>query len=68
MIAAGCLASLLASCSSYYTSNGENVYLRSGNGPDLIVPPPLTDTNISYFYNLPAQRQNPQVNIEPPQG
>ncbi len=57
---------MLASCSSYYTSNGEKHYLQSRNGANLVVPPPLTSGNISEFYNLPAQTQDARLNIDPP--
>lgn len=58
---------LLASCgASYYTTNGEKHYLQSRNGPNLVVPPPLTKTNMSEFYNLPPQDNDPRVSIEPP--
>lgn len=57
---------VLTSCASYYTSNGEKNYLKSRNGPKLVVPAPLTDTDISYFYNLPPQNQDARVSIEPP--
>lgn len=57
---------LLAGCSNRYSSNGENLYLQSRNGVHLDVPPPLTNSNISYFYDLPAQNQDARVSIEPP--
>ncbi|KTC81642.1 hypothetical protein [Legionella brunensis] len=57
--------SLLSACSNY-ASNGEAQYLRSKNGPTVVVPPPLTDSNISHFYDLPAQTQNARVSIAPP--
>lgn len=56
---------LLAGCSKY-SSNGENLYLQSRNGQKVAVPPPLTSANISNFYDLPEQTQDPRVNIEPP--
>ncbi|ARG98040.1 hypothetical protein [Legionella micdadei] len=58
-------AQLLAACSAY-TSNGEKQYLQSRNGPKVVVPPPLTDANISHFYDLPNQTQSAQVGIVPP--
>ncbi|KTC85855.1 MULTISPECIES: hypothetical protein [Legionella] len=58
-------ALLLAGCSAY-TSNGEKQYLQSKNGATVAVPPPLTDSNISHFYDLPQQNQNAQVSITPP--
>ncbi|WP_045096147.1 hypothetical protein [Legionella fallonii] len=56
----------LSACSSRYSSNGENLYLQSRNGVQIEVPPPLTSANISHFYDLPPQNQNPQVSIAPP--
>lgn len=56
----------LASCSSHYASNAGKVYLKSRNGPDLVVSPPLTTANLGYFYNLPPQTQNAKVSIRPP--
>ncbi len=57
---------LLTACSAQYTSNGEQQYLHSRNGVNLVVPPPLTTTNMSHFYDLPSQPQNAQVSIDPP--
>ncbi|MFI4919316.1 MAG: hypothetical protein ACHP65_07150 [Legionellales bacterium] len=56
----------LSACSSHYASNGETVYLQSRNGAKLEVPPPLTSSNISYFYDLPPQNQDARVSIAPP--
>jgi uncharacterized lipoprotein len=56
---------VLAGCSKY-SSNGENLYLQSRNGQKVEVPPPLTSSNISNFYDLPEQTHDPKVNIEPP--
>ncbi len=58
-------ALLLAACSAY-TSNGEKQYSQSKNGATVVVPPPLTDSNISHFYDLPPQNQSAQVSITPP--
>ncbi len=60
------LCSLFVMSCSKYSSNGENLYLQSQNGLKIEVPPPLTSSNISSFYDLPAQTQNAKVNIEPP--
>ncbi|MCL5272071.1 MAG: hypothetical protein M1486_01915 [Gammaproteobacteria bacterium] len=61
------LASLaLSACNSRYTSNGENVYLQSRNGVKVVVPPPLSNANISNFYDLPPQNQDARVSIAPP--
>lgn len=56
----------LVACSSYYASNAETNYLKSRNGPELVVPSPMTTANMGYFYNLPAQTQNANVSIKPP--
>jgi uncharacterized lipoprotein len=61
------IAILLASaCSSRYSSNGEHLYLRSQNGPNLVLPPSLSTANISHFYDLPNVIGNPNVGIAPP--
>ena len=59
-------ALLLNACTSRYASNGEAIYMQSHNGALLDVPPPLTKSNISYFYVLPQQSENPRVSIVPP--
>ena len=67
----GCIIGLslfLSACGSYYASNGENHYLSSRNGAMLVVPPPLTKSNISDFYDLPPQNQAANVSIVPPAG
>ena len=58
---------LLASCTAQYTSNGEQHYLQSKNGPTLVVPKPLTSANLSNFYDLPPQNQDARVDIKPAQ-
>lgn len=60
------LMALLSACNSRYASNGEQLYLSSQNGPKLVVPPPLTSSNISHFHDLPAQNGNALVDIAPP--
>ena len=60
------LSVLLTACHIKYTSNGENQYLKSRNGVDIVVPPPLTPNDMSHFYDLPPQQQNAQITIEPP--
>lgn len=61
------VALFLVSCSSKFASNGEKRYLRSKNGPGVVVQPPLTDTNISHFYDLPAQQsKHPKASVVPP--
>lgn len=56
---------VLSGCSRY-ASNGESLYLKSRNGEKINVPSPLTSSNISSFYDLPAQNQDARVSIEPP--
>ena len=64
------VAGLLPACSVFnptdYASNDKQQYLKSTNGAQLVVPPPLTTSNISDFYSLPAQNQNATVSITPP--
>ncbi len=61
-----CVCSVfLAACSA---SKGGDLYLKSANGPDLVVPKPLTSANMGYFYKLPSQHQDAKVSIEPPAG
>lgn len=55
----------LGACSRY-ASNGEQIYLKSKNGPALNVPAPLTAANISHFYDLPTPDKDPQISIVPP--
>ncbi|MBA3535049.1 MAG: hypothetical protein H0T84_00305 [Tatlockia sp.] len=57
-------ALLLAACSQF-ASNGDKQYLNSKNGARVVVPPPMTDSNISRFYDLPPQNQNAGVSIRP---
>jgi len=57
---------LLTGCAGRFASTGEYVYLRSKNGTKLEVPPPLTRSNISDFYNLPPQNMDARVDITPP--
>lgn len=60
------LSILACGCSSRYASNGEHLYLNSRSGATLVVPPPLTEANISHFYDLPRQDQKAEVDIVPP--
>ena len=55
----------LVACSSHFSASAERGYLKSRNGPALVVPPPLTSANMGYFYNLPPQTQKAQVSIVP---
>ncbi|MCR9191240.1 MAG: hypothetical protein NXI01_01080 [Gammaproteobacteria bacterium] len=49
-----------------FASNNETQYLKSKNGKDLVVKPPLSSENISDFYRLPNQTQAAKVSIKPP--
>lgn len=62
------MALCTTACTTKYATNGENLYLKSKNGIRVSVPPPLTSSNISPFYDLPAQTQNAKVSISPPNG
>lgn len=59
-----CVILGLNGCSRYLT-NGDQ-YLQSRNGEPLAVPSPLTSDNISHYYDLPQQTQDPRVSIAPP--
>src|SRR5690348_492443 len=56
---------VLNGCTEWLTG-GDKLYLQSRNGNELIVPPPLTNGNISHYYDLPQQTQDPRISIEPP--
>lgn len=64
------IISMLSSCFFWeptdYASNDKDQYLTSKNGPNLVVPQPLSSSNISDFYTLPDQNQNAKVSVEPP--
>lgn len=49
-----------------YATNEKNQYLKSKNGPDLVIPQPLTTSNISDFYHLTDQTKPSKINIVPP--
>lgn len=61
---------LLAGCFTFdrseFASSDQDRYLTSKNGKDLLVPPPLTNSNLSDFYVLPDQNHNPKIGVEPP--
>ncbi len=56
----------LTSCSSPYATNDSLGYMKSHNGPRLVVDTPLTTANISYFYELPPVHADAFVDIGPP--
>lgn len=64
------VSSMLSACLSWdktdYASNDKDQYLTSKNGKMLVVPPPLTSSNVSDFYILPDQNQNAKIDIAPP--
>jgi uncharacterized lipoprotein len=61
------MASSLIGCSAKYATNDKQQYLDSHNGPALEVPPPLTRSNLSGFYELPTPDGQPQkVSVVPP--
>ncbi len=51
---------------SDYATNNTDQYLKSRNGPDLVIPKSLNDSNISDFYRLPDQTQAARIGITPP--
>lgn len=61
------LSLLLINCSNF-PSKAEQLYLENKNGEKLTVPHPLTDSQISNFYTLPIQEQNPRISTLPPNG
>jgi uncharacterized lipoprotein len=59
----------LSACNLFsgrYSSNSLDAYLASGNGRNIIVPPPLTKSNITNFYRLPDQDEPADISILPP--
>ena len=67
IVVVGVVVLFLVSCSTKFASHGDRLYLRSKNGPGVMVAPPLTDNNISHFYDLPAQpNKHPSVSVAAP--
>lgn len=60
------IAIFCTACTAHYSTNSKLEYLKSRNGPELQVSPPLTKDNLSQFYTLPPQEQNAQIGVEPP--
>jgi len=58
----------LASCATKYASNNQQQYLSSRNGVRLEVAPPLTNTNLSGFYELPTPDGAKKISVVPPRG
>lgn len=59
------LVGLLVGCQVPYPSNDKQAYLKSKNGPRLVVPPPLEQDEISSFYYLPDAEGQKKVSIKP---
>ena len=57
---------LVASCNANFMNNADKYYLFSANGRNLVVSPPLTNSNISHFYDLPQQNKQLYTDIKPP--
>ena len=49
-----------------YASNNKDQYLESENGKKLVVNSPLTQSNLSGFYDLPPAPAHPKVSVKPP--
>lgn len=56
---------VLAGCQMPFPSNDKQAYLKSKNGPRLVVPPPLQQDEISSFYYLPDAEGQKKVSIKP---
>ena len=52
--------------SAEFSSNDKHEYLHSKNGKNIVVNPPLTDANMSDFYQLPNQTKPAKISIKPP--
>ena len=52
-------------CQVPYPSNDDKAYLKSKNGPNLVIPPPLQQNEMSAFYYLPEAQGNKKVSIHP---
>ncbi len=52
--------------SAEFSSNDTHEYLHSRNGKNLGINRPLTDSNISNFYQLPNQTKPAKISIKPP--
>jgi uncharacterized lipoprotein len=56
---------VLSSCSSL-SLRGDNLYKNSVNGPNIQVPPPLSQAEISHFYDLPQVSATGETDLMPP--
>jgi uncharacterized lipoprotein len=61
------LLGVLSACNMPYATNDKSQYLSSRNGDKLVSRAPLTRTNISDFYDLPAVGKVSAVSLIPPQ-
>lgn len=64
-VGVGIVCFILVSCAVPYSSSNTKGYLKSQNGPKLVVPPPLQQDEISSFYELPNAEGNKRVDIRP---
>lgn len=55
----------LCACTRF-SMQGERLYATSQSAPPLIVPAPLIASNLSDFYSLPPQNEDPCVSVVPP--
>lgn len=65
VVGLGIVCFVLVSCAVPYSSSNTKGYLKSQNGPKLVVPPPLQQDEISSFYELPNAEGNKRVDIRP---
>ena len=65
VVGVGIVCFVLVSCAVPYSSSNTKGYLKSQNGPKLVVPPPLQQDEISSFYELPNAEGNKRVDIRP---
>ena len=65
VVGVGIVCFVLVSCAVPYSSSNTKGYLKSQNGPKLVVPPPLQKDEISSFYELPNAEGNKRVDIRP---
>ena len=65
VVGVGLVCFVLVSCAVPYSSSNAKGYLKSKNGPKLVVPPPLQQDEISSFYELPNAEGNKRVDIRP---
>ena len=65
VVGVGIVCFVLVSCAVPYSSSNTKGYLKSQNGPKLVVPPPLQQDEISSFYELSNAEGNKRVDIRP---